>query len=138
LGVSGSSAARSHLRLAEGLTKTANVGDAPSEYDVRNALSRSYYALFHACRGYLWARNVAEANVIGKRHGTLHAEMERRMGKSFGRFLRDAYELRRSSDYEPASSVPPLYVCVDRLKQARRQCYFVLVTAKNLISQAEG
>jgi len=134
----GNKAARGHLRLAEGLTKTANISDALSEYDIRNAFSRSYYALFHACRGYLWARNVMEANVIGKRHGTLHAEMERRMGKSFGRFLWDAYELRRSSDYEPAWSVPPLYVCVDRLKQARRQCYFVLVTAKNLISQAEG
>lgn len=120
--------------LAEGLIRTAVLGDTASEYEIRNAFSRAYYALFHACHGYLLAQDRANVNRVSKSHGSLHAEMERRMGRSFGRFLRDSYELRRKSDYEPEWPVPPIYLCIERLKQAWTQCYFVTTTAHKLKS----
>jgi len=134
LDVSRPRAAAAHLRLAEGLIKTVRIGEAPSEYEIRNAFSRSYYALFHACHGYLLAQKTADVNAVGKTHGSLHAEMERRMGRSFGQFLRDCYELRRMSDYRPEWSVPPGYVCFEKLKRAWTQCYFVMTTARRLAS----
>ncbi len=128
-----SKAARGHLRLAEGLIETAKIGDAASEYEIRNAFSRAYYALFHACCGYLFAQGVANVRVLIKDHGKLHAEMDRGMGRPFGRFMRDCYELRRNSDYRAEWAVPPFYSCVEKLKHARTQCYFVVATAKRLI-----
>jgi len=119
--------------LAEGLIKTTNINDPPSEYEIRNAFSRSYYALFHASHGYLRAAEV-DTEVLGKKHGRLHAEMERWLGRSFGQFVRNSYELRRKSDYEPAWQVPPDYWVADRLKAARMQCYFLIVTAQKLIA----
>jgi uncharacterized protein (UPF0332 family) len=131
LGVAGSSEARGHLRLAGGLVKSAKVRNAPSEYELRNAFSRSYYSLFHACRGYLWASGVDVVS-LGKKHGRLHDEMEKWWGKAFGDFLRKSYELRRKSDYIPEWNQLPLYKHIEELKTAQRQCYFVIVTGQNL------
>ena len=131
MGVAGSSEARGHLRLAGGLVKSAKVGNAPSEYELRNAFSRSYYSLFHACRGYLWASGVDVVS-LGKKHGRLHDEMEKWLGKAFGDFLRKSYELRRKSDYIPEWNQLPLYKHIEELKTAQRQCYFVIVTGQNL------
>ena len=138
LGLLRSSAPSSHLRLAEGLIKTAEIGEAHSEYEIRNAFSRSYYALFHASHGYLRAAGVGVMSTGRKHHGSLHAEMGRQMGRSLGQFLRSAYEFRRNSDYQPDWSVPPCYSCVERLKEARGHYYFVKRTAENLISRAQG
>jgi uncharacterized protein (UPF0332 family) len=133
LSLPGAEGARKYLMLAEGLIRTTNISDVLSEYEIRNAFSRSYYAPFHASHGYLRA---AEVNTegLGKKHGRLHAEMERWLGRSFGQFVRNLYELRRKSDYEPDWQVPPGYWVFDRLKAARKQCYFLIVTAQKLIA----
>jgi uncharacterized protein (UPF0332 family) len=56
---------RRHLRMAKGFLETANVVQASSEFEERNALSRAYYAMFHACCAWLacklWNRQKAEA-----------------------------------------------------------------------------
>ena len=44
---------RQHLRLARGLLETAVLVKESSEFDERNALSRAYYAMFHASRAWL-------------------------------------------------------------------------------------
>ncbi len=127
-------AARAHLTLAEGLIEAAEITAGSSEYEIRNAFSRSYYALFHACCGYLLAQNAPNAQGVAKKHGSLHAEMEKWMGKEFGRFLRGCYELRRKSDYQAEWAMPPFFERIEKLELARRQCYFVTATAKSLIS----
>ena len=131
--LSGNKAARGHLRLAEGLIRTAKISDASSECELRNAFSRSYYALFHACRGYLWAKGV-DVHSLGRKHGRLHDEMGKWMGRSFGDFLRNSYELRRMSDYIPEWNPPPLYLSIEKLRTAQKQCYFVMVTGQKLSS----
>ena len=128
---SGNRAAREHLRLAEGLIKTAAISKTASEFEIRNAFSRSYYALFHACRGYLWALGV-DVNSLGRKHGRLHDEMGRWMGRSFGSFLRKSSELRRQSDYMPAWNPPRVDLSMELLRDAQRQCYFVMVTGRKL------
>jgi uncharacterized protein (UPF0332 family) len=133
LSLSGNRAAEKHLRLAEGLIKTAKISDAASEYEIRNAFSRSYYALFHACCGYLWAAGI-DVNSLGRKHGRLHDEMGRWVGKSFGNFLRSSYELRRKSDYIPEWNPPPQDMSLGMLISAQKQCYFVMVTGRKLCS----
>ena len=132
----GSSVALGYFRLAEGFIGTAKVTDAPTEYELRNAFSRSYYALFHACRGYLWASGV-DVEALGRKHGRLHDEMARRMGKWLGDCLRKSYELRRKSDYIPEWNRLPAYKLKEEIKAAHQQCYFVIVTGKNLCRDLE-
>ena len=128
-----SSAARRHLRLAEGLIGTVRVGASSSEFDLRNAFSRSYYALFHASRGYLWARGF-DVDSLGKKHGRLHDEMERKLGTWFGDSIRKSYESRRKADYVPEWTQPPLYKCLEDLKVARGHCYYLLGEAREFVS----
>ncbi len=128
---SGNRAAREHLRLAEGLIKTVAIGETASEFEIRNAFSRTYYALFHACWGYLWALGI-DVNSLGRKHGRLHDEMGRWMGRSFGSFLRSSYELRRLSDYMPGWNPPHVDLSSEMLRDAQRQCYFVMVTGRKL------
>jgi uncharacterized protein (UPF0332 family) len=135
LSPAGSDVAANHLRLADGLIGTTAIRRDCSEYEMRNAYSRSYYALFHACHGYLRAAGFDVDN-LNRKHTTLHAEMGRRMGKWFGQFFRGAWELRCRSDYDSGWSVPPYYSCVKRLEEARSRCHSVAQRTKGLISQA--
>ena len=122
-----------HLRLAEGLIKSVKVSEAPSEYELRNAFSRAYYAVFHACRGYLWATGV-DVESLGRKHGRLHDAMEKWLGKAFGDFLRKIYEWRRKSDYVPEWNQLPLEKYLEELRTAQMQCYFVPGTGRRLFS----
>jgi hypothetical protein len=124
-------AARGHLRLAEGLIRTVVLGDTASEYEIRNAFSRAYYALFHVCGGYLWASTGIDVEKVVRDHGQLRHEMGRWMGRSFERFLGDVYELRRQADYRPEWSPPPVYWCAEKLKQARKHLYAVMFAIPN-------
>jgi uncharacterized protein (UPF0332 family) len=135
LSSTGSSVASSHLRLADGLIETAKISRDCSEYDIRNAYSRSYYALFHACHGYLRAIGF-DVDSLERKHPRLHAEMARQMGKWLGQFFRNAWERRCDSDYAPGWSVPPYYSCVKQLKEAQDQYDSVRRKTKGLISQA--
>ena len=107
---------RQHLRLAKGLLETAVLAESGSEFEERNALSRAYYAMFHASSAWLLLRFGLEVKKL--RHTEFHAEMHRRRGKEFGDFIRDIYGLRRAADYREDWS-PARMVTEDRLRKVR-------------------
>jgi len=128
--------AKAHLTLAEGFIKTAEVRDDSSQCQIRNAFSRAYYAMFHVCCAWLVGAGVDIEKVerVKEEHGRLHTEMQRRIGKSFGRFLKESYELRRESDYKPEWVPPAMLVTGAKLKSVRTQFYWLFTTANNLLS----
>ncbi|MGH9342641.1 MAG: hypothetical protein ACRD19_02605 [Terriglobia bacterium] len=117
--------------------KTVDIGDNSTEYEVRNAFSRLYYALFHVYKGYLWARGF-DVDSLGKRHGRLRGEMYRQEGKLFGDFVRDSYELRRMSDYIPEWKLPPTYAVIEKLKSGRSWFYSLFLATRNLLRDREN
>jgi len=78
---------------------TVQVGSQSSEYDIRNSLSRLYYAFFHASLALLSATD-PDIDRISKSHGLVHEKIQGRFGKRMGRVVRELYDLRRESDYE--------------------------------------
>jgi len=114
-----------HLRLAKGLLETAVLRDDSSEFEERNALSRAYYALFHACCALMLSNGMEPS----KSHGGLRIQIQRWLGKSFGRFMGDLYELRRTSDYE-ANWTPVRHVSDARLKSARTNVLWACLEAE--------
>ena len=116
---------RRHLRLARGFLETAVAGPESSEFVQRNALSRSYYASFHAFSALLWSRGVEPS----KSHGRLQDQVRRWLGKAFGHFLRDAYESRRFADYD-ASWSPIGYSSESKLKIARTNVLWTCLEAE--------
>ncbi len=113
--------------LAEGFVKTAEIEEGSSEYEIRNAYSRVYYAMFHVCCAWLFSVGVDVRKVesVKDDHGRLHSEMQHRMGKHFGRLLRGSYALRLASDYKPEWLVPSAAVVQQELKRARAQFYWL-------------
>lgn len=89
------------LRLAQGLVETAEVSALSSEYQMRNSLSRLYYACFHASLALLLTTG-RDIEQFRKDHGRVHDAVQARFGKSFGVFLRNLYRLRPESDYDVA------------------------------------
>lgn len=89
---------RHHLRLANGFMATAVIADDSNEFEIRNALSRSYYALFHACHGWLAMKNVPQSR--RKHRQPLFAEIRSKRGKEFGDRLEGFWFLRKKADYD--------------------------------------
>src|SRR5258708_35864341 len=89
------------LRLALGLMETAKIAPTCSEYELRNSLSRLYYAFFHASIALLSATEAAIVQ-ISKDHGALHARLQQKFGKSvlITRVIRELYDVRKRCDYE--------------------------------------
>jgi len=116
---------RQHLRLAKGLLETAVLKPESTEFEERNSLSRAYYAMFHACCALILSDGVEPS----KSHGGLRVQVQRWLGKSFGRFLGDLYELRRSSDYE-ADWTPVRHVSDAKLKSARTNARWSCIEAE--------
>jgi len=89
------------LRLALGLFETVTITSSSSEYDIRNGLSRLYYAFFHASLGLLTSTE-PDIAAVSKDHGMVHTRVQRRFGKtlSITRTIRQLYDLRRQADYE--------------------------------------
>jgi uncharacterized protein (UPF0332 family) len=110
---------RKQLSLAEGLLKTAVVGAGSSEFEERNALSRAYYAMFHACCAWLASKYGITSKL---KHFELQDEMHRRRGKKFGDFVRDVRGLRRAADYREEWH-PQRLVTMDRLEKVRREIW---------------
>ncbi len=115
--------------------KTADLAPIASEYEIRNAYSRAYYALFHACYAHMLGQGVDPVAVeeIAGNHGRLHSRM-RLAGRSFERFLTNAYEQRRQSDYKPEWAVPAAMVAHSELKRGRTQFYWLFHTARQTLS----
>ena len=78
---------------------TVQIGSQSSEYDIRNSLSRLYYAFFHASLALL---STTDPNIdrMSKTHGVVHEKIQSRFGKRMSRVVREIYDLRRESDYE--------------------------------------
>jgi uncharacterized protein (UPF0332 family) len=89
------------LRLALGLMETAEIASACSEYELRNSLSRLYYAFFHASIALLSATE-SDIAQVSRNHGALHARLQRKFGKTMliSRMMRELYDLRKQCDYE--------------------------------------
>jgi len=89
---------RRHLRMASGIMATAVIRDYSNEFEIRNALSRSYYALFHVCHAWLAMQNVPSNR--RKQHETLIREIRVRKGKESGDRLDGFRVLRKRADYD--------------------------------------
>jgi len=98
---------RSHLRLALGFSETVTVNADSSECAVRNALSRCYYALFHASRAWLLTKAISLG--ASKDHGWLQKLIGKHRGRTFRERLADLYRLREDSDYRPQMFSGSLY-----------------------------
>jgi uncharacterized protein (UPF0332 family) len=110
-----------HLRLARGLLETAVVELGSSEFEERNALSRAYYAIFHASKASLLYRSAVDRRM---KHGQLQEEMRRGFGESLGSFIGELYRLRRSADYSQ-DWVPVRFVSEAKLKLARTNVLYL-------------
>ncbi len=108
---------RQHMRLAKGFLETASVGAASSEFEERNALSRAYYAMFHASCAWV-ALKFGITHKLS--HRDLINEMHRRRGKDIGDFIRDLRGMRESADYGE-DWTPQRLVSEDRIRKARTQ-----------------
>jgi uncharacterized protein (UPF0332 family) len=91
-----------YLGLALGFFVSVRFSSQSSEYDIRNGLSRLYYAFFHVCLAFLLSQN-QNIDKARQNHGMLHSAIGRSLGKYMDSFLRDLYKLRLQSDYEPES-----------------------------------
>jgi uncharacterized protein (UPF0332 family) len=69
------------LRLALGLWDTVEITSNCSEYELRNSLSRLYYAFFHASIALLSATE-PDIVQISRDHGALHARLQQKFGKT--------------------------------------------------------
>ena len=89
------------LRLALGLMETAEIAVTCSEYELRNSLSRLYYAFFHASIALLSATE-SDIAQVSRNHGALHARLQRKLGKTMPltRLIRELYNVRKQCDYE--------------------------------------
>jgi len=132
LGPQAKKKARAHLRLGEGFMISADVRDASSECEIRNAFSRAYYALFHACYALLLGQGNDPDTVqqIAEDHGRLHSSMRHPMGRPFEHYIRETYDRRRQADYKPGWPVPPATVAQREVKRARTQFYWLFHTTR--------
>ncbi len=79
--------------------QTAEINALSTEYEIRNSLSRLYYASFHASLALLLSVGW-NIEVISKDHGKVHSAVRARMGKYLGTFLMKLYRLRQLCDYD--------------------------------------
>jgi uncharacterized protein (UPF0332 family) len=87
------------LRLADGLMQTVAISSSASEYEMRNSMSRLYYAFFHVSLALL--RSIgADTDKFSRDHGKVHAAVQARMGKYLGTCLKRLYHLRKLCDYD--------------------------------------
>jgi hypothetical protein len=89
-----------HLGLALGFLLSVRFSATATEYDIRNGLSRLYYAFFHVSLAFMLSQE-EDIDKLRQSHGSVHAAVGRRLGKYVDSFLRDLYKSRLESDYEP-------------------------------------
>jgi uncharacterized protein (UPF0332 family) len=84
------------LRLAKGFLATTGLAANANEYDIRNSLSRCYYAMYHVANALLAARNVAPGK--RKQHRDLQHEIGHAAGDRFRDNLKAWQEARENAD----------------------------------------
>jgi len=90
---------KGHLRLALGFLGSAHIPADATEAEVRNALSRSYYALFHICQAWLANRGVPRQKRA--QQGALLDQIGRGRGQASKRQLAAFQGVREKADYQP-------------------------------------
>jgi uncharacterized protein (UPF0332 family) len=103
---------------------TVQIGSQSSEYDIRNSLSRLYYAFFHASLALLTTVGPNSKKIS---HGMLHWRLQDRLGKPMAGLVRELYGLRRDSDYESKMFSERYH---DNIEEARKQAIVVQKRAK--------
>ncbi len=118
---------KAHLKLGEGFLATAVIGMNSSEFEIRNALSRTYYAVFHASRAWLLTRGVPLKR--SRAHGWLRKLVSKNRGEVFASRLKELYWLRENPDYRPELGVSYggdvgklRLVAETKVEQARIEC----------------
>jgi len=87
------------LMLADGTMSSAEIGLNASEHEIRNALSRCYYALMHACRAWLIIHGEPASNSMS--HKVLQAKIGNKRGPAARERLIAIYRVRFAADYTP-------------------------------------
>src|SRR5580698_6636608 len=105
---------------------TVQIGSQSSEYDIRNSISRLYYAFFHASLALLSATD-ADIDRVSRSHGMVHQNIQGRFGKRMGRVVRELSDLRRKSDYESQMFSDQFR---DNIEEARKWSILLLRRAK--------
>lgn len=99
-----SEAIKEHFRLADRFLQTARANQGLG--DLRSAVDRAYYAMFHAASAALERKGITV-----KRHSTLHQRFNEEylktgvMDPELGKYLPRAYSLRQDSDYKLFSEI---------------------------------
>lgn len=99
LGPQARSQVATRLRLAVGLMDTVQIGALSTEYDMRNSLSRLYYAFFHMGLALLLSSGW-DIRSVSKDHGRFQSAMDAGAGKYIGTFIRKLYRFRLLCDYD--------------------------------------
>jgi len=91
------------INAANGFLRTT-LDSMHGEFQLRNAVSRSYYALFHACNAWLALKEVRDDERT--KHGNLQRTIGYHRGAASKQKLRRFYVLRERADYVPAHWEP--------------------------------
>jgi uncharacterized protein (UPF0332 family) len=129
-----------HLGLALGFFVSIQFSSQSSEYDIRNGLSRLYYAFFHVCLAFILSQE-QDIDKLRHSHGMLHAAIGRQLGKYMDSFLRDVYKSRLESDYEPGSFTRKYRNDLERaraesnllLERARKNFYWIYQECRKVL-----
>jgi len=122
-----------HLARSEELISVAE--DLFAGGHAADAVSRAYYAMFHAATAVLLRLNIERAS-----HGALiaafgeHVSKPGLMDRKFHRYLLDGFAARSQSDYEPApeTSADEARETIDRAKE------FLSAVKNYLLTDARG
>ncbi len=112
--------------LAFGLVQTVDIRADSSEYDIRNSMSRLYYAFFHVSVAFLLSAGL-DVTKISKDHGKVHAAVHRRLGKYFGTLVTNLYRIRKFCDYD-AEMFKRMHS--GNVERARQEYILVIKSAK--------
>jgi uncharacterized protein (UPF0332 family) len=129
-----------YLGLSLGLFLSVQFSAQSNEYDLRNGFSRLYYAFFHVSLAFLLTQS-EPIDDYRRDHGRVHTAVDRRMGKSLGRFLRELYKGRQQADYEPAFFLGKYGKDLERaradaqnpLNRANRQFYWIYNESRKVL-----
>jgi hypothetical protein len=77
---------------------TAVIRDDSDEFEIRNALSRSYCALFQACHAWLAMKNVPRGR--RKDRPALFEQVRSKRGREYGERLDKFWLERKKADYD--------------------------------------
>ncbi len=127
--------------MADGFMQTVAISSLASEYEIRNSGSRLYYAFFHASLALLTSVGT-DTNRLSRDHGKVHAAVQARMGRPFGKFLEKLYLHRKLCDYDPRmfeqeygqDTERARQDCENRVRRAKVHFYWMYQEARKALA----